>query len=282
MRGAFSIPPPPEGGSTGDDRRRDRPQGLVLGIGIDRVSCEAAAGLVCDWAAAGASRAVLAANVHMAMEAVDDASFRKVMAEADLIVADGQPLAWTLKARGYRDAHHVRGQDLVLSVCAQAESRDLSIGLYGTTDDVLDAARRNLQGSFPGIRITYAYAPPFRPLAEAEDLEVIEAINASKTQILLVAIGCPKQEKWIAAHVGRVEAVMIGAGAAVDMIGGRQPVAPRWMQASGLEWLFRLASDPERLWLRYAKHNLRFLALVALETLGKPSACRPGPPRRNG
>jgi len=247
--------------------RQDRPRGSILCIGIDRISCDSAADLVCHWAAAWSSRAVLAANVHMTMEAIDDAAFRRVMSEADLVVADGQPLAWTLKARGYRDAHHVRGQDLVLRVCTLAESRGLSVGFYGTTDDVLEAARRSLGRVVPRLRVSYACAPPFRPLTEDEDREVVEVINASGTQILLVAIGCPKQEKWIAAHVGRVQAVMIGAGAAVDMIGGHQPVAPRWMQAGGLEWLFRLASDPERLWLRYAKHNLRFLALVVLESL---------------
>jgi N-acetylglucosaminyldiphosphoundecaprenol N-acetyl-beta-D-mannosaminyltransferase len=246
--------------------------GPVLGIVIDRISRADAAALICSWASAHAARSVLLVNVHMTMEAVDDPAFRTVMRTADLALADGTPLFWTLRSRGYRDVRHVRGQDLVLEVCAQAEAQGLRLGLYGTTDAVLSVARAELASRFPKLEIVYAYAPPFRPLSEEEDRAVVEAIAASGAQILLVALGCPKQEKWMAAHRDAVPAVMIGAGAAIDMLGGLQPVAPRWMQASGLEWLFRLASDPARLWRRYARHNLRFLVLSVVESLRGPAA----------
>jgi len=240
--------------------------GRILGVDLHRISCREAAQLIGKWAALRSPRMVLAANVHMTMEAVDDKAFRTIMNEADLVVADGQPLVWALKARGFADAHHVRGQDLILAACRTAEDRQLKIGLYGSTERVLESAERNLMKMFPRLDIVYSYAPPFRPLNAEEERRVLDAIDRSEAQVLFVALGCPKQEKWMAAHMSTVRAVMIGAGAALDMIGGQQPVAPRWMQRSGLEWIFRLSSDPARLWRRYAKHNLRFVALVAIET----------------
>jgi len=249
-------------------------------VDVDRISCSEASELIGDWAALHSSRMVLAANVHMTMEAVDDQAFRNIMNEADLVVPDGNPLVWALKARGFADARHVRGQDLVLAVCETAEERLLRVGMYGTTEEVLEAAKRNLLRRFPRLNIVFSHAPPFRNLSLQEDRQVIDAINRSEAQILLVATGCPKQEKWMAAHLSGLSAVMIGAGAAIDMIGEQQPVAPRWMQSSGLEWVFRLASDPARLWRRYAKHNLRFVALVVIEIA--TAASRTGRSRFSG
>ena len=246
-----------------------RATGRVLGIPVDLVSCGFAAERVCDWAARGLSRSVLVANVHMTMEAVDDPVFRDVMEQADLVVADGKPLVWALKVLGFRCAHHVRGQDLVLEVCSQAARRGVAVGLFGTTDEVLDTVSARLTGRFPGLRVVYSDAPPFGPLEEAESREVVADCNASGVRILLVSLGCPKQEKWMAAHRGLIDAVMIGAGAAVDMLGGSQPVAPLWMQRSGLEWAFRLWSDPSRLWRRYARHNIRFVVLVGSEVISR-------------
>lgn len=248
-----------------ESRARGRARGRILGVGVDGISRDEAGTLIADWAAVRSPRMVLAANVHMTMEAIDDRAFREIMNAADLVVADGLPLVWALRARGFADARHLRGQDLVLAVCEAAEERLLKIGLYGTSEASLEAATRNLLASYPRLGIVYSYSPPFRGLTSQEDRQVIDAINSSEAQILLVATGCPKQEKWMAGHLASLNAVMIGVGAAIDMIGEQQPVAPRWMQSSGLEWVFRLASDPSRLWRRYAKHNLRFVAMVALE-----------------
>lgn len=252
--------------------RLSRRSGPVLGVAIDRISRADAAESICTWAAHRASRTVFLVNVHMTMEAVDDPSFAAMMRAADLALADGAPVYWTLRSRGYADARHVRGQDIVLEVCSQAEKHGLSVGLFGTTDEVLRVAREQLATRYPRLEVAYAYAPPFRPLTAVEDAALVEAMVRSGAQIIFVSLGCPKQERWIAAHRGAVPAVMIGAGAAIDMLGGLQPVAPRWMQVSGLEWVFRLASDPVRLWRRYARHNARFLIYAALETLRGPAA----------
>jgi N-acetylglucosaminyldiphosphoundecaprenol N-acetyl-beta-D-mannosaminyltransferase len=117
--------------------------------------------------------------------------------------------------------------------------------------------------------VVYAYSPPFRPLTEAEDEEVVEAIRASGARILFVGLGCPKQERWMAAHKGRVDAVMLGVGAAFDLHAGRVPQAPAWMQRMGLEWFFRLLQEPGRLWSRYLRHNPRFIILAGRELLAR-------------
>jgi N-acetylglucosaminyldiphosphoundecaprenol N-acetyl-beta-D-mannosaminyltransferase len=124
---------------------------------------------------------------------------------------------------------------------------------------VLDVCRRR----FVGVLVAYAHAPPFRQLTAEEDAAVVREINGSGARILFVGLGCPKQERWMASHKGRVNAVMLGVGAAFDFLAGVKPQAPAWMQRAGLEWLFRLATEPRRLWRRYAYHNPRFVALLA-------------------
>jgi N-acetylglucosaminyldiphosphoundecaprenol N-acetyl-beta-D-mannosaminyltransferase len=203
----------------------------------------------------------------MTMEAFDDPSFRRVMEGADVVVADGRPLVWALTAKGHSDVHHVRGQDLVLAVCRAAEERGLGVGLYGTTPESLATAERRLRECYPRLDVVFSYSPPFRALSSEEDRAITDDMRRSGAKVIFVATGCPKQEKWMAAHVNELDAVLIGAGAAIDMLGGLQPVAPRWMQASGLEWVFRLASDPARLWRRYAKHNSRFALLAGAEVV---------------
>jgi N-acetylglucosaminyldiphosphoundecaprenol N-acetyl-beta-D-mannosaminyltransferase len=165
--------------------------GRVLGVPVDRISCESAAELVCTWAAEGRSRVVFAANVHMTMEAVDDPAFRGLMESADLVVADGRPVAWALQRLGFADATHVRGQDLVLAVCRLAAQRGLRIGLFGTTDDVLLAAERALAAQMPSLEVAYVRAPPFGPLDGAEDARVVEACRRCGVDILFVSLGCP-------------------------------------------------------------------------------------------
>ena len=127
----------------------------------------------------------------------------------------------------------------------------------------------NVHQRFPGVRIAYAYSPPFRSVSSEEDESLAKEINDSQVRILFVGLGCPKQEKWMAAHVSRVHSVMVGVGAAFDFIAGTKQQAPKWMQPIGLEWLFRLSQEPGRLWRRYFYHNPRFMILVMLPLLFK-------------
>lgn len=202
---------------------------------------------------------VCVSNVHMCMEAFDSPEFNAVVNNADLVIPDGVPLVWGLKALGENTATQVRGSNLLLHLCTEAEKSGTPIGLYGGTPESLLDFERFLQRKYPALQIFFSRSPPFRELTKAEKDRYAEEINQSEARILFVGIGCPKQEKWMAEHQGKLSCVMIGVGAAFDFLSGKKKTAPLWMQKNGLEWLYRLASDPRRLWKRYLKHNPRFV-----------------------
>jgi N-acetylglucosaminyldiphosphoundecaprenol N-acetyl-beta-D-mannosaminyltransferase len=235
----------------------------VLTLPVEPVSPAAAAATVAGWAAEARGRVVCAANVHMVMEAWDDPGFARALAGADLVVCDGRPLVWYCRAAGLHAARQARGLDVMLAACATAEKDGTRVGLYGGTSEALHLVRRRLVEAYPGLDIVYSYSPPFRELTPPEDDAVTAAIAAAGVGILFVALGCPKQERWMLAHRERLAAVMLGIGAAVDFVAGNVPSAPRWMQVAGLEWAFRLAHEPRRLWRRYARSNARFVVLAA-------------------
>jgi len=240
----------------------------ILGMRVDATSYEKATRQVLDWARLGESRYVCVANVHMVMEAHDDPAFRELVNAADLVTPDGMPLVWLLRRKGFPQQERVYGPELTLRVCQMAAEEGIPVGFYGGRPEALEALVKNLQRRFPRLQVAYAFSPPFRPLSPAEDEEVIQAIRASGARILFVGLGCPKQERWMAEHKGRVPAVMLGVGAAFDLHAGRVRQAPFWMQRMGLEWLFRLVQEPRRLWARYARHNPRFVILALGELLG--------------
>ena len=240
----------------------------VLGMRVDATSYEDASRRVVRWAREGRSAYVRVASVNDVMQAFDSTAFRQVANAADLVTPDGRPLFWALKGLGVRDASQVRGTDLTLHVVERAAREGVPIGLYGGTPEILESFVRVLEARYPEVRVVCRIAPPFRPLTPEEDEAVTRKIVASGARVLFVGIGCPKQDYWMAAHKGRIPAVMLGVGAAFDFHTGRVRQAPRWMQAAGLEWLFRLVMDPRRLWKRYAKHNPRFVGLFVLQLLG--------------
>jgi N-acetylglucosaminyldiphosphoundecaprenol N-acetyl-beta-D-mannosaminyltransferase len=240
----------------------------VLGMRVDATSYEDASRRVLQWAHRAQSTYVCLANVHMCMEAYDSLAFRRVVDGSDLTTPDGRPLVWALRALGVERPSQVRGADLVLYVSERAERERVPIGLYGGTSESLDMFVRVLKGRFPSLRVACQISPPFRALTPEEDEEVVDKLVASGARILLVSLGCPKQERWMAVHKGRIPAVMLGVGAAFDFHTGQARQAPRWAQRVGLEWVFRLLLEPRRLWRRYAKHNPRFVVLLALQLLG--------------
>jgi N-acetylglucosaminyldiphosphoundecaprenol N-acetyl-beta-D-mannosaminyltransferase len=240
----------------------------VLGMRVDATSYEDASRRVVRWARKGQAAYVCVASVHMVMEAFDSPAYQRVINGADLVTPDGRPLVWALKALKATGASQVRGTDLTTHVLERAAHEGVPIGLYGGTPELLESFVQVLEARLPGIRVVCRIAPPFRPLTPDEDEAVTQQILASGARIIFVGIGCPKQEKWMAAHKERVPVVMLGVGAAFDFHTGRVRQAPRWMQTAGLEWVFRLAMDPRRLWKRYAKHNPRFVGLLTLQLLG--------------
>jgi N-acetylglucosaminyldiphosphoundecaprenol N-acetyl-beta-D-mannosaminyltransferase len=236
----------------------------ILGVPIEYTAYDAATSTVIAWAAAGQSRYVCLANTHMLVEAHDDPAFRSVLQQSDLNCADGMPVAWMQRLLGAPAVSRVRGPDLMLHVAAAAARAGIAIGLYGGSESVLTT----LVGRFArNGKVAYACSPPFRPLTSGEDEAIVDEIKESGAKIIFVGLGCPKQERWMAAHRGRVPAVMLGVGAAFDFRADVIAQAPQWMQRSGLEWAHRLASDPRRLWRRYARTNPRFAALAARQLL---------------
>ena len=240
----------------------------ILGVRVDATSIEDASVRVLDWARRRESRAVLHANVHMVMEARDQPGFRAVVNMADLVTPDGVPLVWVLRRLGFPGQGRVYGPDLMVELCRRAAATGVPVGFFGGAPDVLAALLVNLRRRFPGLAVAFAESPPFRPLSVEEDAAIAERVHASGTRILFVGLGCPKQERWIAGQRGRLPAVMLGAGAAFDFHAGMVRQAPRWLQTAGLEWAFRLAMEPRRLWRRYARHNPRFTVLMLLELAG--------------
>jgi len=210
---------------------------------------------------------VCAANVHTIMEAYDSEEFRKIINNADLVTPDGVPIVLMLRIFGIKNQQRVYGPTLMKYICEASARAGLSVGFYGSTSETLKALSHNLTARVPNIKIDYAYSPPFHPLIPEADKKIIKEINASEIKILFVGLGCPKQEKWMAAHHGKIKAVMVGVGAGFDFLAGTKKQAPKWMMRTGLEWLFRLFTEPKRLWRRYLYHNPRFLYLAAMQLL---------------
>jgi len=247
---------------------------FILGMRVDGTSYQEASRRIVNRARQRGGGYVCIANVHMVMEAHDDASYRRVVNGADLVTPDGVPLVWTLQRLGVGQATRVYGPDLMLAVLAIAEREGVAVGLLGSTPEVLAKLQESLADRFPKLEIAYRHSPPFGPTTDDDDARLTEAINGSGARILFVGLGCPRQERWMAAHEGRIEPVMLGVGAAFDFLAGCKPQAPGWMQAIGMEWLFRLITEPRRLWRRYAKHNPRFLALVVRQVLSRPAGSK--------
>lgn len=239
----------------------------ILGMRVDASTYEDASERILAWARAGESRTVCVGTVHMVMLAHDDPSYRAVVNGADLVTSDGMPLVWGLRLLGVPWATRVYGPDLTPVVCRKAAADGIPVGFHGgdpaTLARLLDRVRRD----HPSLDVAYAESPPFGPLDPERLALEAEAIAASGARIVFVGLGCPKQERWMAAQRGRVPAVMLGVGAAFDFLAGTKRQAPRWMQGAGLEWAFRLATEPRRLWRRYLANNPRFLALFAAQVL---------------
>lgn len=237
----------------------------ILGTLIDATNYEDATHKIITWAVAGETRYVCVANVHMVMEGFNDPEFMNIINSADLVTPDGMPLVWGLRQLGIEEAKRVYGPNLTLAVCEAAANTGIPVALYGGTDESLIAFTALLHDRFPAIRIVCRISPPFRPLSADEDDAYTHQIVSSGARILFVGIGCPKQERWMAQHQSKIPAVMLGVGAAFDFYSGRIKQAPDFMQRTGFEWLFRLCTEPRRLWKRYLKHNPRFVFFFGIQ-----------------
>ncbi|HTK16992.1 MAG TPA: WecB/TagA/CpsF family glycosyltransferase, partial [Acidimicrobiia bacterium] len=236
----------------------------VLGVGISAIDPTDALGEVTRWIDGGLKHYVCVTGVHGVMESQRDPELLRIHNESGLTTPDGMPMVWAARIAGAKNTQRVYGPDLMLAVCERAAQRGWGCFLYGATEEVLEQLRSNLSDRYPGLPIVGTHSPPFRALTPEEDEAVVRQINESGAQIVWVGLSTPKQERWMASHIGRLNAsALFGVGAAFDMHAGNLRQAPRWMQRSGLEWLFRLASEPRRLWRRYAVNNPRFVLAIS-------------------
>ena len=202
---------------------------------------------------------VCVTGVHGVMESQRDQALKQIHNASGLTTPDGMPLVWAGKAAGAR-LSRVYGPDLMLALCAIAEQRGWSHFFYGGRAGIPELLVSRLRQRFPRLSVVGTHSPPFRPTTPEEDAELVRAMNEAGPDIVWVGLSTPKQERWMADHVGRLDApVLIGVGAAFDIHAGTLPQAPRWMQRSGLEWLYRLVREPRRLWRRYLRNNPAFL-----------------------
>jgi len=238
---------------------RNRAGAMLLDTFIDSVSPDDALEAILDWARSHQSRSIYFCNVHSLVTARHDLALRTALATGDLLAPDGFPIARLLREAGFKGQGRISGPDLMPRILGAAARDGLSVYFYGEEPYTLGCLRSALAREFPSLTIAGMYSPPFRPLSVEEDCKIVNAINESRAHILLVALGCPKQEKWIAAHKGHIRATMLGLGAAFAFFSGVKSRGPRWMQEFGLEWLYRLLLEPRRLARRYFVTNSAFI-----------------------
>lgn len=217
---------------------------------------------IMDWARKRLSRFVCVANTHMLVESYRHHSFWQVLDNADMVTPDGMPLVWMLKLLGIPAQDRVAGLDLMLDLCQKASEQNVGIYFLGATPSILHRMRLKLLKNHPNLHIAAMEPLPFRPLTNVEDQDLVRRINKSGAGLLMIALGCPKQEQWMAAHKHQINAVMIGLGGAFPVYAGIHKRAPLWIRKLGLEWLFRLVQEPQRLWKRYVTTIPVFLLLA--------------------
>lgn len=241
----------------------------ILGVGISAMTMPQALNQISAWIGSGTRRYVSVCTVHTVMECRRDEAVRRAVNGAGLATPDGMPLVWLGKRKSSVKVSRVYGPDLMLALCELSVEQGYAHYFYGGASGVPEHLAQSLQQRFPGLRIAGTCSPPFRPLTDAEDAEIVEQINQARPDIVWVGLGTPKQDLWMATHRSRLAApVLIGVGAAFDFHTGRIPQAPPWMQQAGLEWLFRLGQEPRRLWYRYLVYNPLFVLLITLQALG--------------
>lgn len=234
----------------------------IISLSLHRVSFAESLDKVMGWALARTPAYVCFANVHMTIEAHRDETLRRQINNADLVLADGKPLAVACRWLHGKRQERIAGMDFMPALLREAAQRQARVFLYGSTPPVLDALQQKIRSDFAGVEIAGAISPPFRPLSEEELSGHIGQINQSGAHVVLVSLGCPKQERWMAMHSTRLHAVLLGVGGAFAVTAGLQQRSPAWMQRMGLEWLHRLLQEPGRLFKRYFVTNTAFILLL--------------------
>lgn len=231
----------------------------ILGVNIAAINMEWLLDYLNDNIHALSGDYICVSNVHTTVTAYEDQEYCKVQNGGILAIPDGGPLSSVGQKRGFKNMKRTTGPSLMGEIFKISAAEGYRHYFYGSTDETLEKLYSVLTESYPGIQIAGMYSPPFRPMTENEDKEIVARINETKPDFVWVGLGAPKQEKWMAAHQGRVEGLMIGVGAGFDYHAGNIERAPEWMQKSNLEWVYRLLQDPRRLFGRYWHTNTKFI-----------------------
>lgn len=236
---------------------------------IDRVGIEEAVTAIHGFLLSHRTHQVVTVNLDFLTIASRDERFREIINSADLAVADGMPLVWVSHLKGQPLPGRLTGVELVHECCSIAATLGSGVFLLGAAPGVADRAASRLQQRYPGLRVVGTFSPPFRPMTGGEDESLVARIRDAAPDFLFVALGAPRQDLWIFEHRDRIRVpVAIGVGCVLDLYAGTVSRAPSWMQRAGLEWGFRLAQEPTRLWRRYILDDLPMLGRLVLSTAG--------------
>ena len=245
------------------------PRVNVLGIGVHALNLTSAVAVLGRAIATRTKGYVCVTGVHGVSEAQTDADFRTILNGALLNTPDGMPMVWVGHWYGHKEMSRVYGPDLLIDVCTASESAGWKHYFWGGGPGTADALAETLRARFPKLQVVGTNCPPFRPLNDAEMAELQAEITRLQPDIMWIGLSTPKQERFMRANIDKLDVpVMIGIGAAFDLISGRVKQSPRWIQRSGFEWLFRLLMEPRRLWKRYLKNNPLFVGRILLQFSG--------------
>jgi N-acetylglucosaminyldiphosphoundecaprenol N-acetyl-beta-D-mannosaminyltransferase len=238
------------------------PTVALLGVEIARLTMTRLCEVVAEAVESGTKAGFAFCTVHTLIECQSDPRLRQAVNRA-VACPDGMPIVWLSGLKGGKIIERVYGPDAMLALCERAATAGWRNYFYGSSRETLSALTARLVQRYPGLVVAGYYSPPFRPITPEEDEEIVARINETSPDLVWVGLGMPKQELWMAEHQSKLNApVVLAVGAAFDFHAGMKRQAPRWMQRSGLEWLFRLSQEPRRLWKRYLVGNARFVYLV--------------------
>lgn len=234
----------------------------VLGVFVDALSWQIVLTNLITWGSSRQSRYVCQCNVDVIVKTTQNEYYRNILNSADLVNPDGMPIVWALRKKGFKNQERISGPDLMLRMCQLSEEEHIPVFFYGSKPETLEKIKNNIRLQFNNLEIAGTYSPPFHNLSIENNNEIINLISSSGAGIVFVGLGCPKQEIWMFQNRNKINAVMIGVGAAFDFYAGTVKRAPIWIQKIGMEWFFRLIIEPKRLWKRYFIGNKRFILKI--------------------
>lgn len=249
--------------------RANVPRANVLGVAVSAIDLASAVDLAARWIDAGDPGYICLTGVHGVMEARADDAFRLILNRAAINAPDGMPMTWVGRLQGFRRMDRVFGPDFMAFMCRLSVQRGYRNFLYGGQPGVAELLRDNLKEKFPGLHISGTYTPPFSNLTLEQECEVVARVRQSKPQIVWVGLSTPKQERFMAQYLHRLQVpLLVGVGAAFDYHTGRIRDCSAWIKRAGLQWAHRAMQDPEHLWKRYLRNNPAFLWHIASQISG--------------